>query len=156
MVLIVKSSMINDISIGLIDFFSGFVAIQAISFTQNPPARITKSVGDNVVLKWSYSILQPSELVRLQCGYLNESRKMTKLMEQFSTEFQPRITVTGTKFENRAYIENGALILTNLRADDNGIYYCVMKVYDSVLFQTVTIQSSDTYLSVGGNFNIII
>ena len=135
------------------EFLSGLLSLHALTFTQTPPSRISKSLGDNVMLKWTYSIAKPSELVRLECGYLNQSRQMTKLMEQFSTEFQPRTTVIGTRFVNRAYIENGALILTNLRAEDNGIYYCIMKVYDAVRFETVTIRSIDTYLSVGGKID---
>lgn len=75
---------------------------------------------------------------------------MTKLMEQLSTETQPRITVIGTRFQNRAYIQNGALVLTKLRAQDSGIYFCRVKAYDATTFQTVTIRSQDSYLSVGG------
>ena len=128
----------------------GVAALQALRFTENPPARISKSLGDNVMLRWTYSITKPSELVRLECGYLNESRQMTKLMEQFSTESQPRSTATGTRFQNRAYIQNGALMLTNLRAEDTGIYYCIIKAYDADKFKTVTIRSTDSYLSIGG------
>ena len=135
---------------------SGITCLQALRFTQNPPARITKSLGDNIVLRWTYDITKPSELVRLECGYLNQTRQMTKLIEQFSTESQPRTTVIGTRFQNRAYIENGALILTNLRSEDSGIYYCIMKTYDAARFETVTIRSTDSYLSVGGMIDIII
>jgi len=131
-------------------FIGGIATIQSLKFTQNPPPRISKSLGDNVKLKWTYSIPKPSELVRLECGYLNASRQMTTLMMQFSTDNQPRTTVTGTKFQNRAYIENGALVLTNLKSTDAGIYYCIIKAYDAGSFRTVTIRSTDSYLSIGG------
>eukprot|EP00112_Aurelia_sp_Birch-Aquarium-sp1_P005149 Seg1584.3 transcript_id=Seg1584.3/GoldUCD/mRNA.D3Y31 product="hypothetical protein" protein_id=Seg1584.3/GoldUCD/D3Y31 len=124
--------------------------LQALRFSQSPAARISKAVGETVQLTWKYSITRPSELVRLECGYLNTSRQMTKLMEQLSTETQPRITVIGTRFQNRAYIQNGALVLTRLRAQDSGIYFCRVKAYDATTFQTVTIRSQDSYLSVGG------
>eukprot|EP00112_Aurelia_sp_Birch-Aquarium-sp1_P009715 Seg2113.5 transcript_id=Seg2113.5/GoldUCD/mRNA.D3Y31 product="hypothetical protein" protein_id=Seg2113.5/GoldUCD/D3Y31 len=124
--------------------------LQALRFSQSPAARISKAVGETVQLTWKYSITRPSELVRLECGYLNTSRQMTKLMEQLSTETQPRITVIGTRFQNRAYIQNGALVLTKLRAQDSGIYFCRVKAYDATTFQTVTIRSQDSYLSVGG------
>ena len=76
-------------------------------------------------------------------------------MEQFSTESQPRTTVTGTRFQNRAYIENGALVLTNLKSADAGIYYCLIKAYDAVKFETVTIRSTDSYLSIGGLLRLL-
>ena len=70
-------------------------------------------------------------------------------------EKQPRTTVAGTRFENRAYIQNGALMLTNLRAYDSGIYYCIIKAYDAARFQTVTLRSTDSYLSIGGMINLL-
>ncbi|XP_065054854.1 uncharacterized protein LOC135683516 [Rhopilema esculentum] len=127
-----------------------FVIVHASRFTENPGARITKALGDNVALRWKHTIYRPSELVRLECGYLNASRQMTKLMEQLPSENQPRTTVAGTRFENRAYIKDSALVLTNLRAEDTGIYFCIMKVYDSQQFRTVTVRSPDSYLSIGG------
>ena len=133
----------------------GISALQALRFTQSPPARISKSLGDNVMLRWTYSITKPSELVRLECGYLNQSRQMLKLMEQFSTESQPRTTVAGTRFANRAYIQNGALMLTNLRAEDSGIYYCIIKAYNAARFQTITLRSTDSYMTVGGMINLL-
>ena len=60
---------------------------------------------------------------------------------------QPRTTVTGTRFQIRAYIERGALVLTNLKSADAGFHYCIIKVYNKGNFRTETMRSKDSYLS---------
>ena len=137
------------------NYISGLHTVKALRFTQNPPGRISKTAGEKVELTWKFAIDKPSELVRLECGYLNSSRQMMKLIEQLSTETQPRITTLGTRFHNRASVMNGALVITGLQVGDTGIYYCVLKAYDAMTFRTVTIKSIDSYLSVGGSFSAL-
>eukprot|EP00794_Sanderia_malayensis_P014349 gene14349-15845_t len=127
---------------------AGLYELEAVEFTQTPAKSISKSIGSNVELKWTFTINNPSEFVRLECGYLNKSRKMTKLMEQVSTDHQPRLAAAGTRFANRASIKNGALVLTNLRVEDTGRYFCILKAFDAITYRTVTKRSNDSYLLV--------
>ena len=123
-------------------------------------SQVNKAVGDSVDLKWTFVVDNTHEMVLFQCGFLNSSRQLHPLITKGPKDRIPRVLTNAqipVKYRDRVFVtSDGTMRITKLRNDDTGNYFCHLKAYHKGQFGTKTINSPNTYLSVGGKFTKII